>query len=127
MRSRSVVLGSLVATAMLVVGQGTASANMVWCMSDPPAQVVTPGGANVMVNTTVYIPLGAQHLKGAVTQATTARPDGFGGTLIVVTIGLPAGVYRAEVVSSENRYQVSDLAYGSGGSTLKLYLDIPAA
>lgn len=127
MLGRKLAFGTLVAACMLVVGQGAASANVMWCLSDPPIQVVTPDGRYVMVNNQVYVPPAAVHLKGAITDSAVATPDGSGGTLITVRTFIPAGMTAAQVVSSENRYGISDLKYGAGGTTVTTYLDIPAS
>lgn len=127
MRVRSVVWATVVSIGMLVAGQVAASANVLWCLSDPPVQVASSSGTTLTVNTTVYLPPGAQHLaKQETVQATTA-PDGHGGTLITVQVGIPNGVSTAMVVTSSNRYQVSATGYGSGGSVVTLYLDVPAS
>jgi hypothetical protein len=120
MKARSVVLGAMVAGMMVIAGQGVASANMVWCVSDPPIQVVTPGGHNIQVNNQVYMAPYATHLKGEIVDYATARPDGKGGTLITVYVYVPV---NSHVVSSQYRYQVS--AARDGSSLVTLYLDVP--
>lgn len=127
MRTRSVALSSALAGALFVLGQGVASANVVWCIADPPVQVISPSGQTLTVNSSVYLPLGAQHLKSLVTEQATAVPDGGGGTLIIVQVHVPEGIPGAEVVASENRFGVTDSQYGEGGTTVTLHLDVPAA
>lgn len=122
MKARSVTFGALLACALMVAGQGVASANMAWCLSDPPIQVVTPGGHYLMVNNLVYLPPSALHLKNQIYDDAVVAPDGKGGTLITVHVHVPASV-NAHVVSSENRYQVS--TQRDGVSTITLYLDVP--
>ena len=122
MKARSVTFGALLACALMVAGQGVASANMAWCLSDPPIQVVTPGGHYLMVNNLVYLPPSALHLKNQIYDDAVVAPDGRGGTLITVHVHVPASV-NAHVVSSENRYQVS--TQRDGVSTITLYLDVP--
>ncbi|TMC50892.1 MAG: hypothetical protein E6J20_16665 [Chloroflexi bacterium] len=120
MKARSVVVAVLLGGALLVAGGGTASANMAWCVSDPPIQVVTPGGHNLTVNNLVYLPPYALHLKNRITDDASAAPDAKGGTLITVNVHVPA---NAHVVSSEYRYQVS--SQKDGYTLITLYLDVP--
>src|SRR5438552_12853827 len=120
MKARSVVVAALLGGALLAAGGGTASANMSWCVDDPPIQVVTPGGHNLTVNNMVYLPPYALHLKKKVTDSATVQPDGHGGTLITVHVFVPA---PSHVVSSEARYQVKSEKYGS--NVISLYLDVP--
>jgi hypothetical protein len=128
MRFRSVVVGAALATGLLVAGVGSASANVVWCLYDPPLQVSTSSGANLTVNTTIYVPHGQQQLAGKnVAETSSAAPDGSGGTLITVSVGIPVGVSTALVTASVNRFNVSGQASGPGGSTVTVYLDVPAA
>ena len=120
MKARSFVVGGLLAGAMVMATSVGASANFVWCMSDPPIQVVTPGGHNLTVNNMVYLPPYALHLKKKVTDSATVQPDGHGGTLITVHVFVPA---PSHVVSSEARYQVRSEKYGS--NVISLSLDVP--
>lgn len=122
MKARSVVAAVLLGGALLAASGGAASANMVWCMEDPPIQVVTPGGHNLTVNNMVYLPPYAVHLKGSITDDASTAPDGRGGTLITVHVHVPTS---AHVVSSEYRYQVSSQKDGS--SVITLYLDVPTS
>jgi hypothetical protein len=122
MKARSVTFGGLLACGLMVAGQGVASANMSWCLSDPPIQVVTPGGHYLVVNNLVYLPPSALHLKNQIYDDAVATPDGKGGTLVTVHVHVPASV-SAHVVSSENRYQVT--TQRDGASVITLYLDVP--
>jgi hypothetical protein len=119
------VVGTLAAGLMLVAGQATASANVAWCLSDPPIQLVTPGGHNIAVNNMIYLPPMYRHVMSEVTDAASAQPDGQGGTLVTINVRIPSGVSQGHVVSSENRYQVSAEAVGAGGMVVTLYLDVP--
>jgi hypothetical protein len=110
---------------MLVAGSATASANVAWCLSDPPIQLVTPGGHNIAVNNMIYLPPMYRHVTSEVTDTASAQPDGQGGTLVTVNVRIPSGVSQGHVVSSENRYQVSSEAGGAGGVVVTLYLDVP--
>ena len=120
MKAKSVVAGAMTAGAMLLAGGGGASANMAWCVTDPPIQVVTPGGHNLLVNNQVYLPPNAMHLKHQITDDAKAEPDGKGGTLITVYVHVPA---HSRVVSSDNRYRVTTQRDGS--ELITLYLDVP--
>ena len=120
MQARSVAVSGLLAGLMLMATSVGASANLVWCMSDPPIQVVTPGGHNLVVNNMVYLPPYALHLKSSVTDDASARSDGHGGTLVTVHVYVPA---PSHVVAAENRYQV--IAQRDGANVVTLYLDVP--
>jgi hypothetical protein len=129
MSKRSVLVGSLGAMAALAFGQVAASANAEWCVSDPPLQVVTPGGHNLMVNNMVYLSQvnqqGNFNTKGQTTETATVASNGHGGTLITVRVDIGQGVQQAKVVSSVNRYQVSQQGTGPAGGVIFLYLDVP--
>ncbi|HEY1420782.1 MAG TPA: hypothetical protein VGG90_08755 [Candidatus Dormibacteraeota bacterium] len=127
MRKRFVVIGTAVTAIALWAGQAAASANVVWCMSDPPIQVVTQGGHNLTVNNMIYIPPVDRHVMDLVTDDAVATADGRGGTYITVHVHLPAAISHAHVVSSDNRYQVSAAADGTGGVTVTLLLDVPTS
>lgn len=120
MKPRSVVVGLVAAVGLFLLGTVGASANLVWCLSDPPTQVVTPGGHNVTVNSTVYLPAGSASLKNDVAESAVASPDGRGGTLITVYVHVPA---PAHVVTTVHDFHVSTSA--DGGPNLTLFLDIP--
>lgn len=120
MKARSVVAGLAAAGAMVLLGAVGASANLVWCLSDPPTQVVTPGGQNVTVNSVVYLPAGSNSLKNDVSESAVTAPDGRGGTLITLYVHVPA---TAHVVASVRSAHISTSA--DGGPNLTLYLDIP--
>ena len=129
MSKRSVLVGLLGAMVALAFGQVAASANAEWCVSDPPLQVVTPGGHNLMVNNMVYLSQvnqqGNFNTKGQTTETATVASNGHGGTLITVRVDIGQGVQQAKVVSSVNRYQVSQQGTGSAGGVIFLYLDVP--
>jgi len=120
-KARSAVAGVLVAGAMLLAAQVSASANVAWCVSDPPIQVVTPGGNNLTVNNQVYLPPYALHLKNNLYDTAFATRDSTGGTLITVYVFVPT---RASVMSSEYRWRVSDTGEGISVVTLHLHLPI---
>lgn len=120
MKARSVVAAVLAAGAMLVAGQVVASANVAWCIWDPPIQVVSPGGQQLMVNNQVYLPRSAVYLKSAVVDGAVAQADLSGGTLITVHVHVPI---TSHVVSTEYRYRVS--AQNDGSGVVTLYLHVP--
>ncbi len=126
MKARSVVAGVLVAGAMVVGGAGSASANLVWCVSDPPVQVQTPDGANLMVNVLVTVP---QHQAKYVVDVAThwiTEPDQSGGTLIRLDVAVPRTISVARIVASVNRYKVGTAsATVPGGEATTLYLVVP--
>jgi len=126
MSKRVVVLGALAAGLLVLGGQGAASANVAWCLSDPPIQVVTPGGHNLLVNNMIYLSPIDRHIAYLITGDAATAPDGKGGTLITVHVNIPAGAHGANVVSSNFRYEVED-SDGTpvGGTTLTLTLDVP--
>jgi hypothetical protein len=123
MKFRSVLLGGLLAGTLFVAGSGEASANVAWCISDPPILVVTPGGHYIVVNNMVYLPPQALHLKNRITDDASATSNGRGGTLVTVHVHVPATAGRAHVISSENRFRLS--AQQDGQTTITLYLDVP--
>jgi hypothetical protein len=127
MSKRVVVVGAL-AAGLLVLGQGTASANVMWCLSDPPIQVVTPGGHNLSVNNMIYLSPADRHIAKRITDDAIAAPDGHGGTLITVHIYVPQGAHGAHIVSSNFRYRVTDSGSSPEGVTVvTLKLDVPTS
>ena len=128
---RSYVVGTLGGLVALVLGHGAALANAEWCVSDPPLQVVTPGGHNLMVNNMVYFAQsqsnqqGNFNTKGQTTETATVTSNGLGHTLITIRVDVADGVDQARVVSSVNRFQVSSQGTGSSGGVFFLYLDVP--
>lgn len=127
MKMRSVLVAMVGSGLMLAAGQAAGSANVFWCSSDPPLQVVTPAGNNIMVNNMVSVPFEYRHLASNVAEDAFAAPDGRGGTLVTVHVYVPEGVSQAAVVSSENRFQVASQSEGAGGETITLYLDVPTS
>lgn len=128
MRVKAVVVGALAVGLLLLGGEGAASANVMWCLSDPPLQVVTPGGQYLSVNDMVYLSPLDQHLTSDIMGNATAAADGRGGTLITVHVYIPQGAHGANVVSSNYRYRVT--ASGgttSGGTVVTLELDVPTS
>jgi hypothetical protein len=127
MSKRVVVLGALAAGLLVLGGQGAASANVMWCLSDPPIQVVTPGGHNLSVNNMIYLSPVDRHIASQITAGASTGADGKGGTLITVHVNIPSGAHGASVVSSNYRYRVTKSGATPGGSVLTLTLDVPAS
>ena len=121
-QARNVVVGLVAAAGMLVAGPIGASANISWCIADPPVGVVSPGGQNLTVSTQVFLPPNSQHLKGQIQDQAVTSPDVNGGTLIAVYVTVPV---QSHVVASVNRFGVSAQADGSGVVTL--YLHVPVS
>lgn len=127
MKARSVVAGVMAAGAMVVGGAVAASANIVWCLDDPPVQVQTPAGTNLTVNVTVAVPQHeAKYITGVTVQTLTA-PDGAGGTLITLNVAVPATISTARISVSVNKFKVTNAAVVPGGAATTLQLDVPAA
>ena len=119
-------MGALSSALLVVGGQGAASANVTWCVSDPPVQVVTPAGHHLMVNNMVYLSVADKDLASLVTDDASAEPDGRGGTLITVHVYIPHEAHGATVVSENHRYRVTDTkSTPTGGTALLFKLDVP--
>jgi hypothetical protein len=128
MSKRVVVVGALVAGLLVLGGQGTASANVMWCVFDPPIPLVTPGGHNLTVNNVIYLSPMDRHNASLITDSATTAPDGTGGTRITVHVYIPAAVRGAFVRSSNYRYRVTDTDSTPGGGTVvTLSLDVPTS
>ena len=128
MSKRAVVLGALAAGLLAVGGLGAASANVMWCLSDPPIQVETPGGHSLSVNNMVYLSPIDRHIARQITDSASTAPDGRGGTLITVHVHIPQGAHGANVVSANYRYAVKDSGGTTdGGITLTMTLDVPTS
>jgi hypothetical protein len=127
MRKRAVLVGALAAGLLALGGSGTASANLVWCVTDPPIQVVTPGGHNLMVNNMLYLSPADRHKAKLFSEDAGTAPNGRGGTLVTVHVYIPAAVHGAYIISSNYRYQVHDAAGANGGRVVTLTLDVPTS
>jgi hypothetical protein len=128
MNRRVILVGALAAGMLVLGGQGAATANVMWCMSDPPILLVTPGGHNITVNNMIYISVVDRHLASQITDDATVAPDGTGGTLVTVHVHVPAAIHGASVVSNNFRYRVQDTRNTpEGGYTLTLTLDVPTS
>ena len=127
MRLSRILPAAAIALALLLMREATASAHFVFCMSDPPVQVVTPGGANLTVNNTLYLPPYQMRLVPYFDTTASAIADGHGGTLVIVHVQVASGVSSVQVVSTVQHFQVSSTARGTGGTVVSLDLDVPAA
>ncbi len=127
MKTRSVVAGVVAAAAMVVGGAVVASANVIWCLEDPPVQVQTPTGTNLTVNVSVAVPQYQAKYINDVLVTTLTAPDGAGGTLITVNVTVPATISTANVGITVKKYKITDSATVPGGGTTTLHLDVPAA
>ncbi len=128
MSKRVLVLGALAAGVLVMGGQGVASANVVWCLSDPPIQVVTPGGHYLSVNNMIYLSPVDLHIASQIWADASTATDGKGGTLITVHVYIPEAAHGANVVSANYRYEVADSgATRDGGTVLTMTLDVPTS
>jgi hypothetical protein len=131
MSKRGILVGALGAGLLVLGVPATVGANVDWCSSDPPIPVVTPGGAHLMVNNTLYLsPVDKPNVRLITHDASTA-PDGLGGTRITVHIYFPDNFSDAYVVSANYRFSVMDTAGTNGGATgnnmVTLQLTVPIA
>jgi hypothetical protein len=125
---RGALVGAVAASFLVLGGQVAASANVVWCTSDPPIQVVTAGGHHLTVNNMITMSSADRDIAKLVTDDATTAPDGVGGTLITVHVNIPQGAHGANVVSTNHRYNVTASASTpGGGAVLTLELDVPAS
>lgn len=127
MRLSRILPAAAIAVALSLMSEATASAHVVWCMYDPPVQVVTPGGQNLTVNNTIYLPPYERHVAPHFPATATATADGHGGSLITVRVQIASGVLSAHIVSSVQRFQASSSGGGAGGTVVFMHLDVPAA
>jgi hypothetical protein len=123
--TRILPAAAVIAAAFSFAGAAPASAMVLWCESDPPIEVITPGGVILTVNNMIYVPIYDRHLARHFPVSATAVADGHGGTLITVHVQVAWGVSLAHVVSSENRYRVASPGDGTGGMVVTTYLDVP--
>ena len=128
MSKRVLVLGALAAGLLVMGGQGAASANVMWCLSDPPIQVVTPGGHYLSVNNMIYLSPIDRHIASQISADASTAADGKGGTLITVHVYIPSTAHGATVVSANYRYEVTDSGgTRDGGTVLTMTLDVPTS
>ncbi len=124
MKLKTVLAGGAAACGLLAASPAGASANIMWCVGDPPEQMSSPSGTNFTVNTQVYTTNSRQHLSQQITEEVTSAPDGSGGTLVTVTVFGPRG-QNLSVIASVYKYGVSAQASGSGDVVVTL--DVPVA
>jgi hypothetical protein len=121
---KTVLAGGAVACGLLAASSTVVSANVMWCVGDPPVQMSSPSGTNFTVGTQIFTSGNKQHLSQQVDEIVTSTPDGHGGTLVTVEIQGPAG-QAMTVVASVNKYKVSGQASGVGDVVVTL--DVPVA
>lgn len=126
MRFRKLVLAGGVAGSLLAAAPGSASANIMWCVGDPPAQLTTSTGTRIVVNTYVYADGPHRKLAAQTTVDATSAPDGAGGTLITLVVHAPAGQV-VTVVASVQRGEGDLSAQASGSGDFTMVLDVPIA
>ena len=128
MKARSVVVGVVASGAMLFAGASGASANISWCLEDPPVQVQTASGSNLTVNTAVSVPqFQAKYIGDVVIDAVT-QSDGAGGTLITLYVSVPTTISVAKITATVKKYKViTESTTIAGGGSAVLQLDVPAA
>jgi hypothetical protein len=127
MKARSVVVGVAAAGAMVFGSAMGASANISWCLEDPPVQVQTASGTNLTVNTAVSVPqFQAKYIGDVVIDAVT-QPDGAGGTLITLYVSVPTSISVAKISATVKKYKISDYTTVAGGGSAVLHVDVPAA
>ena len=126
MKATRAVVGVAAAVGLLVGGAASASANIAWCVEDPPVQVQTPTGGNLTVNVGVAVPQGqAKYINSVAIDAVTEPDAASGGTLITVTVTVPSNVSVANVTASVKKYKVSTSATVPSGASTTLYLVVP--
>jgi hypothetical protein len=126
MRLKRVLGGAAAACALLVGSAATASANIMWCIGDPPEQVTSASGTQFVVNTQIYASGPKTHLNLSHSTTTTSwsQPDGHGGTLVTVEVQGPSSQQLTVVVTyNAVKNAVSNQATGIG--TVIVQLDIP--
>jgi hypothetical protein len=125
MKTRTLFVAGAMAVGLIAAAPGPASANILWCVGDPPVQVVTPGGNYVEINNYLYVAPAYAHLAWQITADGSAVSDGAGGSLVTVHVHVPSGPSLLYVVSAEEHYQVSTTGSGPGGTEITLTLDVP--
>jgi len=124
MRFKTVLAGVTVACGLTLASTGGASANIMWCVGDPPAQVSSASGTQFNVNTQIFSSVAHQHLSQYPETVTTA-PDGSGGTLVTVDVQGPAQYFT--VVASVHKGKGTISAQSSGSGEVLVVLDVPIA
>jgi hypothetical protein len=125
MKTRTLFVAGAMALGLVAAAPGTASANILWCVGDPPVQVVTPGGNYVEINNYLYTAPAYAHLASQITADGSAASDGAGGSLVTIYVHVPSSLSRLYVVSADLHYQVTTTGSGTGGTEITLTLDVP--
>src|SRR5260370_5076303 len=81
MKLTRILPAAVIAAAFSFAGVAPASAMVLWCESDPPIQVLTPGGTNLTVNNMIYVPIFDMHLARQFLPPAPASADGHGAPL----------------------------------------------
>ena len=124
MKVKRLLAGAVVACGMLVASPAVASANIMWCVGDPPVQMKSPSGTNFTVTTQIFTSGDRLRLSQLVEEVVVSTPDGHGGTLVTVEILGPAD-QAMMVVASVYKYKVANVAAGVG--VVRVTLDVPVA
>jgi len=128
MKAQRFALAATMAALLGLAAQVPASANLAWCVYDPPVQVESPEGQNLTVNTYVYyLSSSSRQVAWKVTSDATVASNAYGGTTITVNVYVPAGAGRVHVVAINQRYKVSEEQDGFGGSVMTFTLDVPTS
>jgi hypothetical protein len=125
MKARRFAIATIAAGFLAVAAASPASANLAWCVYDPPVQVESPEGQNLTVNTFVYFSPSARHVAWKVTSDATVESSGSGWTTVIVHVYVPAGAGRVHVVATVQRYKVSEAQDGVGGEVMTFTLEVP--
>ena len=127
MRLRTLLVAGALALCLMAAGSASASANIMWCVGDPPVQVASTTGTQFVVNVQLYSSSpSARQLLQQFTETVTTGDDGSGGTLVTVQVTGPAGRY-VTVVASVNRGRGPLSAESSGSGEIVVLLDVPIA
>jgi len=125
MRLRTLVVAGALAAGLVAAAPSSASANILWCVGDPPVQVLTAGGHYLVVNNYLYVAPAYLHLAKNVTADGYAVPDGALGSLVTVDVHVPPGLSHLFVVSAQQHYRVTTSGDGGGGMEITLILEVP--
>jgi hypothetical protein len=124
MKLKTLLAGGAIACGLTAASTAVASANIMWCVGDPPVQMSTASGTNFTVGTQIFTSGNKQHLSHQLTELVTSVPDGHGGTLVTVEISGPAG-QQMTVEAAVQKYKVTGRASGTGDVIVTL--DVPVA
>ena len=125
MRVPRLATAAVAAGFLTLAGASSASANIAWCVYDPPVKVVSPAGSNLLVNTYVYYPKVSKRIAPRITVEGSTDANGIGGTTITVRVYVPQGDGTIHVVVTSQRYKVTQEQDGAEGSVMTFTLDVP--